>query len=603
MSYKKITISIVFLFILCTSFAQGGPVISPLHPKKGDVITGSFGGKTAMNIYEVLINSNIIPVPVQSAMGNPFQLKVGDSTAAFLIVAQNMNDAAAKPMASAIMIYGQDDKPFKGSFLSLSRLVTTKQDDLSLNATDSLAVGFMETEFKWYPEQKRPNLPAYLYAWSRYKKWAARPLVLQELKQLEKQKNLSDEELAMAAYLYELYGLRDKSEVFAAQLTAKEPDGAFQLARSRIDGYNEENYNKKLQFYSDLQTGKLPPYQLYHNLVNENLLKENFAAVHQLIAQRPKVVRSRTYYMVASLMIQKHQDLAQARKYAEWGYELALADYKNPKDDFDRMYAKFNRGRSAETMGYVLASEGKYKEAIPYFDDGLLYAPQTTASDLVDLYLLSMAHSPRYATVKNKVEEKLKTGQDSPALVEALRAIYRQEKNKDDGFAAYLNQLQAISNDSIIASVKKKMISAPAPDFTLNDINGNKVALASLKGKIVVVDFWATWCGPCIASFPGMQKAIEKYKNDPDVVFLFINTWERVPDPIVKVTDFIRTKKLPFTVLLDAGDKVVGAYGVKGIPNKFIIDRKGNIRFNSEGNPAGMDALVTEVSTMIEMAR
>ena len=135
----------------------------------------------------------------------------------------------------------------------------------------------------------------------------------------------------------------------------------------------------------------------------------------------------------------------------------------------------------------------------------------------------------------------------------------------------------------------------------LTDDQFDEVVLSSKD--LVLVYFWATWCGPCIASFPGMQKAIEKYKDDQDVVFLFINTWERVPDPIVKVTDFVKTKKLPFTVLLDVGDKVVGTYGVKGIPNKFIIDRNGNIRFNSEGNPPGVNSIVTEVSTMIEMAK
>jgi thiol-disulfide isomerase/thioredoxin len=77
----------------------------------------------------------------------------------------------------------------------------------------------------------------------------------------------------------------------------------------------------------------------------------------------------------------------------------------------------------------------------------------------------------------------------------------------------------------------KELISQPAPAFSLVDLEGNKVSLAELKGKVVILDFWATWCAPCKKSFPAMQKALDKYKADPNVRFLFIDTWERIPEP------------------------------------------------------------------------
>ncbi|MEI9957645.1 MAG: TlpA disulfide reductase family protein [Ferruginibacter sp.] len=66
----------------------------------------------------------------------------------------------------------------------------------------------------------------------------------------------------------------------------------------------------------------------------------------------------------------------------------------------------------------------------------------------------------------------------------------------------------------------KTMLNEAAPKFALEDLDGKTVSLESLKGKVVIVDFWATWCGPCIASMPAMKTAQEKYKQRDDVVFV-----------------------------------------------------------------------------------
>lgn len=191
----------------------------------------------------------------------------------------------------------------------------------------------------------------------------------------------------------------------------------------------------------------------------------------------------------------------------------------------------------------------------------------------------------------------------------ALKAVYVKAKGSDAGYDQYFASLKNAAAIAARAALAKEMINQPAPLFTLKDTTGKAVSLASLKGKVVVIDFWATWCGPCKASFPGMQMAVNKYKDSPDVKFLFIDTWETDKNYLAGVEKFITDNHYSFDVLMDEkGDdgrqsKVVSQFKVDGIPTKFVIDPNGNIRFKKVGFSGSAEGVRDEVSAMIEMLK
>lgn len=112
----------------------------------------------------------------------------------------------------------------------------------------------------------------------------------------------------------------------------------------------------------------------------------------------------------------------------------------------------------------------------------------------------------------------------------------------------------------------------PAPNFALNDTEGNRVELADLRGKVVVINFWATWCGPCKQEFPELQKA--SARQGSDVVVLALDQAESVG----KVTQFRDQFGATFTILLDTTNAVADSYGLSGIPDTIFIDRAGIVR-------------------------
>jgi peroxiredoxin len=114
----------------------------------------------------------------------------------------------------------------------------------------------------------------------------------------------------------------------------------------------------------------------------------------------------------------------------------------------------------------------------------------------------------------------------------------------------------------------------PAPDFTLQNSNGNSVSLSDFKGKAVLLNFWATWCVPCKKELPSMQKLYEALKLDGvEVIAISIDR-----DKQKRIHQYINDYKLTFPVLLDPSQKVRKDYFILGLPTSYLIGADGKLK-------------------------
>ena len=132
-----------------------------------------------------------------------------------------------------------------------------------------------------------------------------------------------------------------------------------------------------------------------------------------------------------------------------------------------------------------------------------------------------------------------------------------------------------------------------APDFTLVDMDDKSYSLSSYRGKVLMVNFWATWCPPCRRELPSMEALYQAFKDD-DFTILAINQWE-TPDHVFAYMGQLEV--IPnFPILFDRDSAVSEAYGVKGLPTTVLIDRRGRVVYRAVG---GRDFNHAEVRAII----
>jgi peroxiredoxin len=275
--------------------------------------------------------------------------------------------------------------------------------------------------------------------------------------------------------------------------------------------------------------------------------------------------------------------------------EPLQVDPKASYDDFINLYGK------------LLFKAGKNEESYKYTAE----AYQTITNrdgELIENYGFLSSLKGQYKEALPILAKAVQDGKFEQRYVEQVKKGYA-ELNPGKDVDAYIAGLKRVFIDKIKTDVAKLMVNEAAPNFTVKDVNGKTVSLADFKGKTIVLDFWATWCGPCVASFPAMQMAVNRYANDTSVKFLFIHTWENVADPLTDAKSFLSKRDYKFDLYMDIKDPVTKAppaatiFKLDGIPAKFIIDGNGRLRFNISGFEGKSEAAAEEVVQMVEMTR
>ncbi|HDY90234.1 MAG TPA: TlpA family protein disulfide reductase [bacterium] len=123
----------------------------------------------------------------------------------------------------------------------------------------------------------------------------------------------------------------------------------------------------------------------------------------------------------------------------------------------------------------------------------------------------------------------------------------------------------------------------PAPDFKLQDINGESVSLKDFSGKTVLLVFWATWCPHCKKEIPKLKEIYENYKDkDFDIIAISVD------DNLEKLKKFVEKNEIKYKVLFDKETDIARLYGVMGIPAHYVVDKDGNGQFFGPGIGSAM---------------
>lgn len=211
------------------------------------------------------------------------------------------------------------------------------------------------------------------------------------------------------------------------------------------------------------------------------------------------------------------------------------------------------------------------------------------------------------------LENCMKVNAMTPEMLEALKQQYVKKHNGADGYEQYLGSLRSKEEQAALtAYVKEHMTSREYMPFAVEDAEGNTIRSSDWEDRIVVIDFWATWCKPCIRAFPGMQLLTDKYAKDERVRVYLMGTMQ-TGNYKQKSANYLKQEGYRMHLLHDNKNKKNGEqdavfktfvpfFGSSAIPRKVIL-KDGMMRYTSEGYSGSPSKLAEELSLAIEILK
>jgi len=289
-------------------------------------------------------------------------------------------------------------------------------------------------------------------------------------------------------------------------------------------------------------------------------------------------------------------DLDSAEAYSKRSIDLAKEEFKAKPWDvsqerWDRTKAQ-TIGNYLDTYGWVYYQKGNYFKALEQLQEAFRFIPEPTIEYHLGLAYYQTGQLDSAIThladcLAGQVEDPQKAKTD-------FETVYLARHKNKNGMEDLLTKArdkktaEEIKADSASAAT---VIGRPAPEFRLSDLDGTIHKLSDHRGKVVVLDFWATWCQPCKMSLPLVDKAFLA-SQDKEVLFFAVNLEGTDKKDMVK--SFWIRKGYGFPVLMGGmmGNGIDKVYQVSGIPTTFVIDKNGIIKYRHIGYRQNLDQLL-----------
>lgn len=629
---KNFLLSVPLLFAV-TAFAQSNFSYTPEKPKAGNEISftytpsGDLAGTLKIPEAFVIKDSSgwmsIENIDLKREYGKLSGKIKTDTSYTFVALSFKEGNMYDNNSDSGYLINLYDkDKVKIGSYAAAANFLDFYGPyRLNMKSNSKMAVKQFDKEFELYPENKEKYFMSYLSKLYRADKEKGSNSIQSEI-----EKMLRDTLKKRSDYrkVERLYGFLKLNQQSALMSRLKMEEGIFDLHDQ--DDFNEivmkeSDINKKEILLSDVKKliANAPiekKYSKMKDFVSANLARsysshKNWAKFREVVSAMDDDIQKYSLMNSAAWKMQEDStNLELAEESSRQSVIYARTNLKRPSGRQPNMmtykewieYNKNTYATYADTYAMVLYRMGNYKKALPYATEAAYAINRGQDVDQNKTYALIAERAMSPTKYKPKLEQFVKDGKSDATINDILKRLYIKQQKSEVGFDEYIAALEKEAHQKLVADLRKEMLNEPTPQFTLKDLAGNTVNIADLKGKTVVVDFWATWCGPCIASMPGMQKMVNKYKDNPGVKFLFIDTWQNEDNETELVQNFIEKRGYrDFHVLMDLDDKVVSSFKVEGIPTKFILGKDGNIKFKDVGF-GGEESLLKKLPAMIELA-